>query len=183
MKRHLAAPALAMLIALPATAAETVDAVWKEQQVEFTFLGIDTAYSCDVMEARIEMLLLHVGAAEGVEASTAPCPGYDRPQQRLPIRATFRTLAPAAEGDANVVKAAWSEVVLGKKSPRSIVDGDCRLLEQFQKHILPAIEHKVIEGSVACSASRRSIAGRLKLNVLKPVEENAPGASERKVTP
>jgi len=183
MNRHLAALAFAILIVLPATAAETVDAVWKEQEIDFTFLGIDTAYSCDVMEARIEMLLRHVGAEEGVDVSAAPCPGYDQPQQRIPIKARFRTLVPAADGDAKVVKAAWSEVVLGKKSPRSIVDGDCRLLEQFQKHLLPAIEHEVIEGSVTCSASGKSIAGRLKLKVLKPVEEKASGASGREVAP
>ena len=168
MRRFLLTLSLSFLVTLPATAAETVDAVWKEQKIEFTFLGLEVAYSCDLMEARITMLLRHLGA-EDVDVTTSPCPGFDRPQSRLPITARFSTLVPAGEGDVDVVKAAWSEVELGKNRPRAIDDRDCELLEHFQKHLLPTIEHQVVEGETGCGASRQSILGRLKLKVLKPV--------------
>jgi hypothetical protein len=98
-----------------------------------------------------------------------PCTGFDRPQPRLHITAEFSTLVPAAPGDEDIVKAAWSEVDLGRGSPRSIGDGDCELLEAFQKFLLPAIEHEVIEGTTGCGATKRTILGRLKLKVLMPV--------------
>jgi hypothetical protein len=168
MRRFLLTLIFSFLVTLPATAAETVDAVWKEQKIEFTFLGFEVAYSCDLMEARITMLLRHVGA-EDIDVTTSPCPRFDRPQNRLPITARFSTLVPAGDGDIDVVKAAWSKVELGKNRPRSIDDRDCELLEHFLKHVLPTIEHQVIEGETGCGASRQSILGRLKLKVLKPV--------------
>ena len=169
MKRFLLTLAFSSLIVLPATAAETVDAVWIEQEIEFTYLGLNAAYSCDLMEARIRMLLRHVGAADDVDVTTSPCPGYDRPQLRLPMTARFSTLVPAGDGDVDVVKAAWSVVELGKRHPRSIDDRDCELLEHFQKFLLSTIEHEVIEGNTGCGATRQSIVGRLKLKVLNPV--------------
>ena len=42
-------------------------------------------------------------------------------------RSLFSTLVPAAKGDVDIVKAAWSEVELGKRHPRSIDDRDCEL--------------------------------------------------------
>lgn len=58
---------------------------------------------------------------------------------------------------------------LGKRQPRSIDDRDCELLEQSQEYLLSTIEHEVIEGEAVCGATKRSIAGRLNLKVLKPV--------------
>ena len=168
MRRFLLTLIFSFLATLPATAAETVDAVWIEQEIEFTYLGLNAAYSCDLMEARITMLLRQVGA-ENVDVTTSPCPGYDRPQLRLPMTATFATLVPAGDGDVNIVKASWGVVELGKRHPRSIDDRDCELLEHFQKFLLSAIEHEVIEGNTGCGATRQTIVGRLKLKVLKPV--------------
>ena len=71
MRRFLLGITLSSLIALPATAAETVDAVWREQRIEFTYLSLEAAYSCELMEARIKMLLRHVGAADDVEVGDA----------------------------------------------------------------------------------------------------------------
>ena len=169
MRRFLLALTFVLLTALPATAAETADAVWKQQEIEFSYLSLVVAYSCELMEARIKMLLRHVGAADDIEVTMQPCTGYDRPQRRLRITARFSTLAPAGDGDVEIVKAAWSEVQLGKRHPRSIDDSDCELLEHFQEHLLSKIEHEVIEGNTGCDATRRSTVGHLKLKVLKPV--------------
>jgi len=175
MRRFLLILTFSSLLVLPATASETVDAVWQEQQIEFTFLGLEVAYSCDLMEARIRMLLRHVGAADDVEVSVPPCPGFDRPQSRHSITARFSTLVLAGDGDVGIVKAAWSDVDLGKKHPRSINDSDCELLEHFQKYLLPTIEHEVIEGEIRCGATKSSVVGQLKLKVLKPVTSPALG--------
>jgi len=168
MRRFLLTLIFSFLVTLPATAAETVDAVWKEQKIEFTFLGLEVAYSCDLMEARITMLLRHVGA-ENVDVTASPCPGYDRPQLRLPMTARFSTLVHAGDGDVDIIKASGSVVELGKRHPRSIDDRDCQLLEHFQKFLLSAVEHEVIEGNTGCGATRHTIVGRLKLKVLKPI--------------
>lgn len=168
MRKPLCAVVVVLLTAIPVWAGETVDAVWVEHEVEFTLLGIEVAYSCDIAEAKITSLLRHLGAAD-IDVRTSPCPGFDRPQQRIPMVAKFSTLASATDGDIDVVKAAWNEVELGKRRPSSIDDGDCELLEHFLKYLLPAFEHEVVEGTTGCSAARTSVVGRQKLKVLESV--------------
>jgi len=168
MRRFLSTLILSFLVVLPASAAETIDAVWKEQKVEFTFQSLEIAYSCDVIQARVAMMLRHLGAAN-VEVTTPPCPGVYEPQMHHRVTATFSVLVPAAAGDVDTVKAAWTEVELGKNHPRPIDDSDCELLEHFQKYLLPAVEHEVIAGKARCGASRHAVVGRLKLKVLMPV--------------
>jgi len=159
---------LSSLVALPAFSAETVDAVWKEQTIDFTFQGLDVAYTCDLMKSRIETLLRHVGAKD-IRVSIPSCGGFKYAQRQHRIIATFSSLVPAGDGDVDIVQAAWTEVELGKKHPRQIDDQDCQLLEQFQEHLLSKIEHEVIEGATGCGATRHTIAGRLKLKVLEPI--------------
>lgn len=178
MKRFFLTIAIPCLLVVPAHAADSVDAVWIQRNVDFTFLGLETAYSCDFMKGAIEMLLQHVGAKD-VEVVVPSCGGFKAPERQLRVLATYSTLAPAGAGDADVVKAAWSEVELGRWHPRSIEDRDCELLEQFQKYLLPTIEHEVIEGTTGCGAAKHSILGTLKLRVLKPVaSDNAAATSE-----
>lgn len=179
MRRLLQTLALLLVTAAPVAASETIEAVWKHQTVEFSYVSLHTAYSCELMKARITMLLGHVGAADGVEVTIVPCSGFDRPQTRYRIAVTFSSLARAAEGAVDVVKAAWSEVELGDRNPPSIRGGDCELLEEFQEHLLPTIEHEVIEGATGCGATRRSIVGRLRLKVLKPAGEPARAEDSR----
>ena len=171
MRRFLLTVALSLLTVPPATAAETVDAVWKEHKVDVRFIGLATAYSCDLMKAKIEILLRHLGAHE-IQVTVPTCAGFTYPQKDHRIFASFLTVVVAGEGDVDIVRAAWSEVELGKRHPRSIDDQDCELLESFQKNVLVTIEHEVIDGMTACGASRRSVAGRLKLKVLKPIPED-----------
>jgi hypothetical protein len=168
MRRFLLTLVLSCLFVPPTTAAEPVDAVWREHEIEFTFMGLDVAYSCDLVEARITVLLSHVGAAN-VDVQTSPCPGFDHPQRRLPITARFSALVPAGDGDVDMVKAVWSEVELGKRRPQSMDDRDCELLEYFQRYLLSTIEHEVIAGETGCDAARHSISGLLRLKVLMPV--------------
>ena len=171
MRTILLTVAFALLTALPAVADEPVDAVWKEQKVDFRIVGSQTAYSCDSIKAKITTLLRHVGAHD-IEVTAPSCRGFNEPQWSHRILARFSTLVSAGEGDVDVVKAVWSEVELGKRSPRSIDNRDCELLEYFQKYLLVEIEYEVIDGQAVCGAARRSIAGRLKLRVLEPVTED-----------
>lgn len=177
MKRLLFTIFLSCSIVLPAAAAETVDAVWKEHNVDFTFIGLDVEYSCNLMKGRIEMLLRYVGA-EDVEVTVPSCAAFTTPQRQLRVIAEFSTLVPAAAGEGDIVKAAWNEVVLDKRHPQLMSDGDCQLLEQFQEYVLSSIEHQVIGGSAECSATKRSIVGQLKIRVLEPVPANAPAETD-----
>lgn len=88
---------------LPTPAAETVDAVWQGQVVDFTFVSLEMAYSCDLMEARIKMLLHHVAATD-VQVTVPSCGGFKRPERQFRILARCQTLVPAGNGDVDVIK-------------------------------------------------------------------------------
>lgn len=177
MKRILFVAILSLFTAIPAGASETVDAVWKKQEVKFSYLSTEVAYSCELMEARVKMLLRHVGAAEDVKVTMPPCLGFDRPQNRFRITAEFSTLVPAANSDTDTVKAQWHDVTLGKNHPQSLDDSDCELVEHFTKHLLPAIEHEVVDGKAQCGATKHILNGKLKLKVLRPAKEETKAAT------
>ncbi|MBN1378504.1 MAG: hypothetical protein JXA04_04655 [Gammaproteobacteria bacterium] len=171
MKHVLFVAVLCLFTTVSVNASEAVDAVWKKQEVKFSYLSTEVAYSCDLMESRVKMLLRHLGAAEDVKVSMPPCAGFDRPQNRFRITADFSTLVPASESDTDAVNAEWQEVTLGKNRPQFLDDNDCELVEHFTKYLLPTIEHQVVDGKAQCGATKHILTGKLKLKVLVPVEE------------
>jgi len=172
---------LGSVVAIPAAAAEPVDAVWQERKIDFTYISLDMAYSCELLQAKIEMLLRHLGARQD-DVTVPSCGAFVSPRRQLRLFAEFSTLVPAGAGDLDVVKAAWKEVELGDRRPRTIEGRDCELLEQFQEYVLPEIGHRVIDGTTGCDAVKRSIVGRLRLEVLVPVAAAAEAPAESQET-
>ena len=158
-------------VGLPVDASEAIDAVWKKQEIEFSYVSTEVAYSCDLMEARVKMLLKHLGATNDVSVKMPPCMGSNRPQRRFRMTASFSTLASAVEGDAEILKAEWRDVEIKKNKPRALNNSDCELVEMFTKKLLPSIEHQVVEGKVGCGATKHVMLGTLKLKVLSPISD------------
>lgn len=162
---------LLLLFTLPASASDTVNAVWKKKEVSFDFIGVDTAYTCDSMENLVTRMLNHLGATKDVKVTTPPCVGGNEPQSHFRIKAEFSTLVPAAQGDTGIVKARWNEVALGRNEPQPIGDSDCQLVGRFDRYVLPSIDHKDTQGTTGCGATNHNLAGRLTLKVLQPVQD------------
>jgi hypothetical protein len=114
---------LSLLIALPAAAAETVDAVWKERKIDFRFFGLDVAYSCEAVEAKITMLLKHVGA-EDIHVRVPTFVGFNGPQRQHRVFAEFSTLARAAEGDLDIVETVISRSLASESKAKQSASTD-----------------------------------------------------------
>lgn len=149
--------ALAMLCALGAGAAvadEPVLASWQARQVEFTYVGFTTHYTCDGLRGKVKNLMRHVGVRDDLKVSTSGCEFQPGEIARMPrVRIQFATPVPRESGDRNAgepVPAQWKDIVIRRDEPKNLGVGDCELVEQFRDHVLPAFQVREQSGHITC---------------------------------
>ena len=115
-------------------AAESVEAHWQQQKVEFGYTGFTTHYSCDGIEEKVKRILLHFGARADLKVRATGCDiGMQRIGPFAWVHAEFNTLAPgaaAAAGDS--VDARWQPLKLAARRPMFMEEGECELVEQLK---------------------------------------------------
>ena len=153
-----------------------VQAIWKPQDLTFHFQSFTTFYSCDSLEAKLEQILRQIGAEAIVRVRSADC---GRGPVRLP-RADIQLISPVAatpealaelkgsESERELIArirgnraeaaqmaeqcpAQWQRVSVGRgRDAPSIEPGDCELLEQVRRKIIPKLAVRVIESDAPC---------------------------------
>jgi len=182
---HLTALVLGTLLsAVPvvASAQDTVLAAWRRNQVEFTYMGFTTLYTCDGLKGKVKSLLRHLGARDDMKVTTSGCEFQPGEIARLPrVRLDFHAPVPRESGDHDAglpVPAAWKPIVIRRDTPRNLGIGDCELVEQFRDHVLPAFTTRELTGHLNCvphqlSGSRFEL--RLQSLVALPSPDKARG--------
>lgn len=180
-----------------ADAPPTVNAVWLERDLTFTYMGSTSYYTCDGLRDKVRTVLERLGARPGFKVSARNCMNMPRPEwspavrivAAFPAEATPERLAeladsaperelaaraggrPADEATAQF-PARWKRVEFQSGPPgfREIDDGDCELMEQLQRSVFEQIGVRVIESSVSCVPHQRTLgAVRMTVEVLEPV--------------
>lgn len=138
----------------PAAAPAAPEAgVWVAHKYAFQFMGFTTIYSCDGLSDKLRQLLIAAGARPDAKASGLCAQPYGRPDRLARANLTFYTLAPATtattagEGPG---LGTWKAVALSNRSPQWLQDGDCELVEQFQKEVLPMFATRNLESRMTC---------------------------------
>ena len=145
-----------LLSAVPmvASAQDAALAAWKRHQVEFTYMGFTTLYTCDGVKGKVRSLLRHLGAREDMKVTTSSCEFQPGDIARMPrVRLDFHAPALRASGDRDAglpVPAEWKTIVIKRDQPRQLGIGDCELVEQFRDHVLPAFMTRNVTGHVSC---------------------------------
>jgi hypothetical protein len=177
---------------------ESVEAVWKAQQVNFEYRGYSTAYSCRSLEDKLEIILRSVGARDDVQLRSYACDeqiGIARFQISLqsPVVASEDNVRELAAHDAkgelvarvNGEKlpsaadlprftAVWKTVSFARDRRMRLERGDCELVQQLRRQILPRMSVRVVKDNVRCSSSMGNIGPpRLTVSALVPVDEVA----------
>ena len=93
--------AFAFLLAAPAHADPTVEAIWRSQQLPFNYHSTRTAYSCSGLQERIRAILQAVGAHESV-AVEVQCLGGELLNS---ARASIAVATPIEATDENILAA------------------------------------------------------------------------------
>ncbi|HUX73231.1 MAG TPA: hypothetical protein VMV25_04985 [Steroidobacteraceae bacterium] len=162
------------LAAVAAAADKPVEATWKKHDLNFSFVGFTSHYSCGGFEDKVDLLLAAAGAradAKVVASCMAPMGG---PQEISTAHVVFRALVArkAGDGDQAVppVQAAWKAVRLRAHSPADLGEGDCELVDQFAAKILPLFTVQDVENHTNCVPHEVNLGSiDLKYRVLAPL--------------
>jgi hypothetical protein len=189
-----------------AAGAEPVPAVWQRHEVDFTYMGFTSLYSCDGLEDKLERLLKAAGARADAKVSARGCEYGRAYVARMPrAKLVFYALAPAGSvtppapasaappakrlgRDApklrkeppapEVAVGAWREVEFRTNTPRWLEAGDCELVDQFRRDVLPKFTTRDIVGGARCIPYQQSVLDiRLKFTVLAPLPSADVGRS------
>lgn len=175
---------------------EEVTAVWKAQQVNFEYRGYSTMYSCRSLEDKLEIILRTVGARENVRLQSYICDeqlGIARFQisMQSPVVASeenIRELTTHDSKDELVARvngaqlpsaadlerfpAVWKKVSFARDRYMRLERGDCELVEQLRRQILPRMSVQVVKDNIRCSSAFGNIGSpRLIVSALVPAKE------------
>jgi len=156
---------------------DTVAAVWKAQQMNFEYRGYSTIYTCQSLEDKLAVILRSVGAREDLQLRGYACNeeiGVARFQVLLqsPVVATeanIRELTThdtqdelvarlngeklATAQDVHRFDAVWKTVSFSRDRDMRLERGDCELVKQLRRQILPRMSVQVVKDNIRCSSS------------------------------
>jgi hypothetical protein len=183
-----------LMFSLPLSAADAgpgslVPAVWKEQRLDFSYMGRTARYSCEGLRDKMRSLLLDLGARRDLKVSLLGCNesaplgrGYLGP--RLSIVFSSPALPEAAAqplhaGDLSAVEARYESFTLTSDAFRNYGVGDCELVEEFARQILPKLATKDVKQDITCvpyqaSGSRFLVRGEILRAAASPKTATSP---------
>jgi hypothetical protein len=189
-----------------ATAADPVQAIWKHQEIAFYFQSFTTFYSCTGLESKLERIMRELGVHARVKVRSADCPYSVARMPRVvmqvisPVEATPEALA---DRDKNKSVRELAQRVRGKKSEQpldsleqfpaqwrrvsltrgrlDLQPGDCELIDELQKKVLPKLAVRTVKDDVLCSPNQLTL-GQPRLEIDALVEIPQPDAAAEKGT-
>jgi hypothetical protein len=163
---------IGLLLALPlfADGAETgapLAAVWKEQRLDFLYIGRTARYSCEGLRDKMRALLLDLGARRDLKVSVVACDETTTGFARNPIGPrlgiVFSSPAlpdgaakPLHPKDLAGVDARFEAFTLTHDAFRNYGIGDCELFEQFTRQILPKLATRNVTKDITCVPNQLS---------------------------
>jgi hypothetical protein len=181
MRVFWASAGVGLLFAVPLWAADPVvgspfPAVWKEQHLEFSYMGRTARYSCQGLRDKMRSLLLDLGARHDLQVALLGCDesarlgrGYVGPRLSLIFSSPAlpdASAKPLRPGDLAAVDAHYEPFTLTSDAFRNYGVGDCELVEEFAREILPRLSAKNVKQDITCvpyqaSGSRFLVRGEI----------------------
>ena len=137
-----------------------VPAVWKEQRLDFSYMGRTARYSCEGLRDKMRSLLLDLGARRDLKVSLVGCNesaplrhGYLGPRLNIVFSSPVlpdATAQPLRAGGLSAVEARYESFTLTSDAFRNYGVGDCELVEEFARQILPKFATKDVKQDITC---------------------------------
>lgn len=199
-RRHAIAWAAVLLLAGSVAHAESqpdaavVEAVWKPQRINFVYRGYSTLYTCSGLQEKLEKILTTVGARGGVELRAYSCDdalsiarfeiALTSPVEATPenveelttydahdaLIARVRGERLASAEDLQRFPAVWKTISFARSREMRLEPGDCELVLQLRRHILPRMSVQIVRDRVRCSEFGNIGRPQLTVSALVPVE-------------
>ena len=174
-------------------AGSPVAAVWKERHVEFSYMGRTARYSCEGLRDKVRAMLLDLGARRDPTIVAGGCEddALGRVSAAGPhLSITFSVPAlpdpavkPVRAGDLAATDARYVAFSITTDAFRNLGIGDCELVEQFARQILPKLVTRNVRQDITCIPNEMSGSHfMLRGEVLRP---SPPGeaSAQRNSTP
>jgi hypothetical protein len=180
--------------AQPAADESVVEAVWKPQRMNFVYRGYSTLYSCRGLQDKLEKILMTVGARGRIElrayscddelaiarfqiALTSPVEATPENVEQLTtydardeLTARVRGERLASAEDLPRFPAVWKTISFARNREMKLAPGDCELVQQLRRHILPRMAVQIVNDQVRCSQFGNIGKPQLTVSALVPVE-------------
>jgi hypothetical protein len=172
MQRSAATLSLALMLGLIASAgaAPPDDAAqpakWLRREVNFTYQGFTTQYSCGGLRDNVVAIFKALGARPGdLDIGPTPCAARGTSEISLSpgVRGSMWVLVPATpeeiqRGDPQIVRAHWHNVDLLQTRRLDTRRGaNCELLEQTKRYLLPLFTTRNLEFTSSCVPHQTSL--------------------------
>ena len=162
--------AMATILAVPVAVAgdsTPVPAVWKEQRIEFNYFGRTSRYSCDGLRDKLRAILANLGARHDIQAVVVPCDDFGGPGPRPTSTPTVHlafsapsmpdaAAKPLHPGDLAPVDAHFEDFSLKTDAFRNMEPGDCELVEEFARQVLPKLATRNVHQDITCIPYQQS---------------------------
>ena len=136
-------------------------AVWKEQRLDFFYMGRTSRYSCEGLRDKMRALLLDLGARRDLKVSAIGCDESTPHLGRGPVGANLRLIfsspalpeavpKPLHPGDLAPVDASYQPFTLTSDAFRNLGIGDCELVEEFARQVLPRFVTRGVRKDITC---------------------------------
>lgn len=163
------------VVALPSHA-DVIEAVWKAQQINFTYQAGSTFYTCEGLHNKLRAILKRVGARDTLVIRLRGSCGdmsTSVPVQitlESPVEATAENLreltsytgrdellgkirgeVPATEHDLPRFPATFQTVSFARDRSLKLAEGDCELVQQVRREVLQQLSVRVLYDGLGCS--------------------------------
>jgi hypothetical protein len=146
-----------------------IAAVWKEQHLNFFYMGRTSRYSCEGLRDKVRAMLLDLGArrdiritalgCEGEEAAARARPGSSGPSLNIVMSTPAlpgASAKPLHPGDSAAVYARFEPFTITSDAFRNMGIADCELVEEFSRQILPKLAARVVKQDITCVPLQQS---------------------------
>lgn len=169
------AVAAGLIVSVPAFAADAapdIQAQWQPRQIRFHYSGFTTYYSCDGIRYKLRLLLRTMGARD-IKVSDVCIAPWGAPQLFHDVDLSFSVPVPAKGGDEKgTFPAQWREVQLTALNPLDLDWGDCELVEELHRQILPSFNPRAVVNRTSCIPHQVSVGQPyLRMSLLMPVKQ------------
>jgi hypothetical protein len=172
-----------------------ITAIWKVQQIEFTYASPNIRYACESLQKRIPQILKAVGAYERMVVEVKNCRRQEqvhhaevRVTLAMPVEATEENVRAAVDFDSRDelgarlreerlptaedverFPATWRTVTLSGSGSIRLSAGDCDLMRVLRDHVFPQINVRTAGSGMNCGAGPDTrLAPRMRVNALMP---------------
>jgi hypothetical protein len=133
-------------------------AVWKQQRLDFRYAGRASRYSCEGLRDKVRAMLIDLGARRDLRIEPLDCADLDRRKPDAgPPHLKIEFFAPALMALGRVASrpgtpARFESFTIIGDAFRNMGVGDCELVQEFVRQILPHFTVRNVTQQISCSA-------------------------------